>query len=59
MRKQQCWMAKGGAVVRVSGTDSSAEESEIKERSIRGSTTSRLQAMKGWTVGEPEVSADW
>lgn len=59
MRKQQCWMAMGGAVARVSGTDSSEEASETVERSMRGSTTSRPQATKGWTTGAPAVSADW
>lgn len=59
MRKQQCWMAKGGAVVRVSGTDSSEAASERWACSIRGSTTSKLQAMNGWTAGVPKVSADW
>lgn len=59
MRKQQCRMAKGGAVARVSGTDSSEEASDGGARSTRGSTTSKLQGTNGWTTGVPEVSADW
>lgn len=59
MRKQQCRMVKGGAVARVSGIDSSEEASEGEERSMRGSTTSKLQATNGWTAGVVEVSADW
>jgi hypothetical protein len=59
MRKQQCRMAKGGAVARVNGTESSEEASESGDRPIRESTTSRPQGTKGWTAGVPDVSADW
>ena len=59
MRKQQCRMAKGGAVARVSGTDSRDNVSERAERFTLGSTTSKLQGTNGWTAGVPAVPADW
>lgn len=43
MRKQQCWMANGGEVARVKGTDSRENASAGAERSMRGSTNSNSQ----------------